>query len=104
METTRAVVLHPAMFRTPWHVAFLVAAAELVKYSALTAAVVIGGTVAVVLVLLLALLAAPLCAAIVAWIVWRSAEQGARAGRRLARRARRRMRVLGLRVVQGARA
>ena len=104
MHTTHTVVLHPAMLRTPWHVAFLVAAAELVKYSALTAAVVIGGAVAVMLVLLLALLTAPLCAAMVAWVVWRSAEQGSRAGRRIARRVRRRMRVLRLRVVQGARA
>ena len=103
MHTTRAVILpHPAMLRTPWHVAFLVAAAELAKYSLLTAAVVVGGTVAVLLLLTLALVAAPLGAAVVAWILWRSAEKGAREARRMARRARRRMRVLGLRVVQGA--
>lgn len=102
MGSERAVILHPVMSRTPWHVAFLLAAGELAKYSGLTAAVVVGGTVAVLLVLLLAVVAAPLGAALVAWILWRAAQQSARDARRLTLRARRRARALGLRVVRGA--
>jgi hypothetical protein len=100
MQSGPAIVLHPAMSRTPWHVAFLLAASEFARYSALTAAVVVGGTIAVLLVLVLAVVAAPLGAAIVTWLVWRSAQHGAGHVRRLTVRARRRARALGLRVVR----
>lgn len=102
MQSGPAVFLHPAMSRTPWHVAFLVAAVEFAKYSGLTAAVVIGGTLAVVLLLVLAVVAAPLGAALVCWILWRSAQHGARHASRLTASGRRRARSLGLHVVRDA--
>lgn len=103
MQTTPAVLPHPAMLRPPWHLAALVAAGELAKYSALTALAVAAGAVAVLLLITVALVAAPLGAGLVCWILWRSAEHGARRARRAARRARRRMRALGLRVLPGTR-
>jgi hypothetical protein len=98
----RAVVLHPAVFRPPWHVALVVAAAEVARHLALTFAFVIGGAVAAALVLLLAVVAAPLGAALLTWILWRASRDGARGVRGTLARARRRARALGLRVVEGA--
>jgi fatty acid desaturase len=102
METGRTVLLHPAAFRVPWHVAFARAAIEVSSHLALTLAVVAAGAIAVGLVLLLVLVSAPLGGALVAWILWRSAQDGAHEARRLARSARARARKLGLRVVRGA--
>jgi len=102
MHTGRTVLLHPAMLRTPWHVAFLLATADAAKHLVLTLAVIAGGSVAVALLLLLSVVAAPLGLAVVTWVLWRSTRDGAREVRRLTLRARRRARALGLRVVRGA--
>ena len=104
MQSGPAVVQHPAASKTPWHVALLVAAAELAKYSGLTAAVVVGGAVVVLLVLTLAVVTAPIGAALLCWVLWRSARHGARRARHVTLRARRRARALGLRVVSNPRA
>jgi hypothetical protein len=102
MHTGRAVLLHPAALRTPWHVALALAAREIATHLSLTLAAVAVGAVAVALLLLLVLVSAPLGAAFLAWILWRSGRNGGREARRLARRARRQARALGLRVVRGA--
>jgi hypothetical protein len=91
MHTERAVLLHPAMLRTPWHMALAVALWEVASHLALTVAVVAAGAVAVaVLLLLLVVVAAPLGGALVAWMLWRSIFGGTRGALRLARYARRR--------------
>ncbi len=99
---TRAVVLHPAVFRPPWHVAFAIAAGEVAKHLALTFAFVIGGGIVAGFAILLAVIAAPIGAALLTWILWRASRDGARGVRRTLARARRRARALGLRVVEGA--
>ena len=100
MRSEQVVLLHPAMLRTPWHVALAVAAWEMASHLALTLAAVAAGAVAVALLLLLFVTAAPLGTALVAWVLWRSVFSGGRGARRLARRARR-VRALGLRAVGG---
>ncbi len=101
MHIGRAVLLHPALMRTPWHVAFVLATAEVAKHVALTLAMMTGGAVAVALVLLLAVVSAPLGLALVSWFVWRSSRDGAHEVRRSMVLMRRRARALGLRVVRG---
>jgi len=102
MQTGRAV-LHPsAALRPPWHAHLAIATADVAKHLALTLAVVLGGTVAVALVLVLALAATPVAALLAVWILWRWARGGAREARRFTLRARRRASSLGLRIVRGA--
>ncbi len=100
--TGRAVVLHPALARTPWPVAATVAAASVAKHLALTLAVIAGGTFVVAAALVVAVVSAPLLVAVVAWLLWRTSRGGSRNVKRTMARARRRARALGLRVVQGA--
>jgi hypothetical protein len=102
MHTGRAVLVHPAALRTPWHEAFAVATLDVAKHLALTLAVTAAGSIAVSLLLLLAVVAAPLGLALATWVLWRSTRDGARGVRRLTLRARRRARALGLRMVRGA--
>ena len=102
MHHGRAIVLHPALMRTPWHVAFAVAAADIAKHLGLTLAVMAGGAIAVVIVLLVAVVAAPLGLALLTWLLWRASSGGAREVKRSMARARRRARALGLRVVRGS--
>lgn len=102
MQTGRAVLLHPAVMRTPWHLAFILASVDVAKHLVLTLAVIVGGAIAVSFLLLLAVVASPLGLALVTWVLWRSTRDGAREVRRLAARARRRARALGLHVVRGA--
>jgi hypothetical protein len=103
MHGERAVLLHPSLLQTPWHVAFVLAAFDVLKHLALTFAVMAGGAVLVVLALLLAVVAAPLALALAAWVLWRSSLDGSRAVKRAVARTRRRARRRGLRVVNGAR-
>lgn len=98
----RRIDIHPAAMRTPWHLAFAIATANVVKHVALTFAVMTGGAIAVAFVLLLAVVAAPIGAALLTWVLWRASQDGARGVKRSLARARRRARALGLRVVQGA--
>jgi ABC-type protease/lipase transport system fused ATPase/permease subunit len=100
--TGRAVVLHPALARTPWPVAAAVAAAEVAKHLALTLAVVAGGTFVVAAALVVGVVAAPVLVALAAWLLWRASRDGARGVKRSLASARRRARALGLRVVEGA--
>jgi hypothetical protein len=100
MHGKAAVIVHPALLRTPWHVAALLAAADVTKHLALTLAVVVGGSVVAVLVLLLAVVSAPLGLALLAWVLWRSTRDGAREVKRSLAAARRRARALGLYVVR----
>ncbi len=102
MGTGRAVVLHPALVRTPWPIAATVAATNVAKHLALTLAVVAGGTFVVAAALVVAVVSAPLLAVLSAWLLWRASRDGARGVKRSLARARRRARALGLRVVQGA--
>ncbi len=96
-----AVVLtHPAALRTPWHLAFLIAAADVAKHALVTLAVVAGGAAAAVLVLILAVVSAPLGVALLAWVLWRASRDGTREVKRSFARARRRARSLGLHVVR----
>jgi hypothetical protein len=88
--------------RTPWHVAFVLATADVVKHLGLTLAVMTAGAIAVALVLLLAVVSAPLGLALFTWVLWRASRDGAREVRRSMARVRRRARALGLRVVRGA--
>lgn len=101
MHTGRAVLLHPALARTPWHVAAAVTGVDVARHVALTFAVMAGGAIAVALVLLLAVVSAPLGLALLTWLLWRSSQDGAREVRRSLARMRRRARALGLRVVRG---
>lgn len=94
-----AVLVHPAALRPPWHVAFVVAAAEISKHAALTLAVVAGGAALAALVLVLLVVSAPLGVALLAWALWR-ASRGSRAARRSFARARRQARAIGLHVVR----
>jgi hypothetical protein len=100
MQAKAAVLVHPAVLRTPWHVALAIAAADVSKHVALTIAIAIGGAMAATLMLLLAVVCAPLCVALLAWVLWRSSHDAARDVRRSLARARRRARALGLRVVR----
>lgn len=100
MHGRAAVLLHPALPRTPWHVAAAVAAGGVTKHLALTLAVVAGGAAAAVLVLLLAVIAAPLAVALLTWVLWRSSRDGTGEVKRSLSRARRRARALGLHVVR----
>jgi hypothetical protein len=102
MHDGRAILLHPAVMRTPWHVAFLLATADVAKHLSLTLAMMIGGAIAVALALLLAVVAAPLGFALLTWLLWRASRDGARGVKRSMARARRRARALGLRVVRDA--
>ena len=95
-----AIVVHPAALRPPWHVAFLVAAAEVSKHVALTLAVLAGGAAIATLVLVLLVVSAPLGAALLAWVLWRASRDGASEAKRSLARARRRARSLGLHVVR----
>ncbi len=95
-----AVLVHPAALRTPWHVAFAIAAVDVAKHLALTAAIIAGGAAIATLVLVLVVVSAPLGLALLAWVLWRSSRDGARGVTRSLARARRRARALGLRVVR----
>ncbi len=99
--TERAVLLHPALLRTPWPVAAGVAAANVAKHLALTLAVVAGGTFVVAAALVVAVVSAPLLVVLATWLLWRGSRGGSRGVKLSIARARRRARALGLRVVQG---
>jgi membrane protein implicated in regulation of membrane protease activity len=102
MHEGRAILLHPILMRPPWHVALVVAAADVATHLAITLAVIAGGTFVVAAALVLAVVAAPLLVVLLAWLLWRASRDGARGVKRSLARARRRARALGLRVVQGA--
>ncbi len=95
-----AVVVHPSALRPSWHIAFLVAAAEVAKHVTLTLAVLAGGAAIATLVLVLLVVSAPLGAALLAWVLWRASRDGASGAKRSLARARRRARSLGLHVVR----
>ncbi len=101
MQTSRAVLPHPAAFRPTRQSAAAIAAVDVTKHLGLTLAVLVAGTAALALLLTLALVAAPIGGVFIAWILWRSARGGARASR-FGIRARLRARSLGLRRVRGA--
>jgi nucleotide-binding universal stress UspA family protein len=88
--------------RPPWHVAFVIATADVARHLALTLAVIAGGAIAVAMVLLLAVISAPLGVALLTWFLWRTSRGGAWGMKRSLARARRRARALGLRVLPGA--
>ena len=100
MHGRAAVLVHPALPRTPWHVATAVAAGDITKHLVLTFAMMAGGAVAAVLVLLLAVVAAPLAVALLTWVLWRSSRDSADEVKRSIARARRRARALGLHIVR----
>jgi ABC-type nickel/cobalt efflux system permease component RcnA len=101
-DTGRAVLLHPALLRTPWPVAAAIAAADVAKHLALTLALVAGGTFVVAAALVVAVVSAPVLVALAAWLLWRASRDGTRGVKHSLARARRRARALGLRVVDGA--
>jgi len=100
MAARAAVLIHPAVLRTPWHVAFALAAGEVAKHLALTLALLAGGAALATLLLVLLVVSAPLGVALLAWVLWRASRDGPAGVRRSLARARRRACALRLHVVR----
>ncbi len=101
MPTGPAVPLHPRADLRPRRGRHLRHVAGLAGQLLFAAAIIVGGAVAIALLLTFVLVAAPLAAVLVSWIVWRSGDVAARQARRMRSRLRRRARALGLVVLPG---
>ena len=101
MSNGPAMLVHPVA-RTRERPSAGARAAALLGQLAFAAALIVGGSVALAMVLTLVFVAAPLAAALVFWMIWRSGDAAARQTRRVRARVRRRTHALGLSVLAGA--
>jgi len=101
MPTGPAILVHPASRRRE-RPSLAVRAATLLGHFVFAAALIVGGSVALAMVLTLVFVAAPLAAGLVLWMIWRSGDAAARQTRRVRARVQRRARSLGLSVLAGA--